>query len=334
MPVARPVGGLRGPPASPAEEAATAVSTTSGSGWREEKHAGHSRRAAASERVRRLPAAPAVRPSDGRPFRPSYGLRSFGKVCYGSRVPRDRSRAPRSLPSPDWLGLGEASSLLGVSPATIRRWSDAGRLKVFTTPGGHRRFSRSALERLLPSDRGRRPALTAAGVTPARLVRAYRREARRATTDVPWLLDLTDQQRELFRQHGRALAVLLLAYLDAEMPRGRRHQLREASAAAAQYGRIAAGARLSLSQTVEGFLRFRAPFLHELAAAARRRGFDAAETTDLLETAEAGMDQLLVATMTGHSVAGVGRPHQATAAGPDAEDAAGPDADDALGAGP
>lgn len=34
--------------------------------------------------------------------------------------------------------------------------------------------------------------------------------------------------------------------------------------------------------------------------AARRRGFDTAETTDLLEAAERAMDRLLVATMTGH----------------------------------
>jgi hypothetical protein len=40
-----------------------------------------------------------------------------------------------------------------------------------------------------------------------------------------------------------------------------------------------------------------------LAVAARRRGFDTAETTDLLETAERAMDRLLVATMTGHSLA-------------------------------
>ena len=47
----------------------------------------------------------------------------------------------------------------------------------------------------------------------------------------------------------------------------------------------------------------RAPCHHELAAPARRRGFDTAETTDLLETAERAMDQLLLATMTGHSKA-------------------------------
>jgi hypothetical protein len=60
---------------------------------------------------------------------------------------------------------------------------------------------------------------------------------------------------------------------------------------------------LSLSQTVEGFLRFRAPFHQGLAASARRNGFDTTETTDLLVAAERAMDQLLVATMTGHRLA-------------------------------
>jgi hypothetical protein len=65
---------------------------------------------------------------------------------------------------------------------------------------------------------------------------------------------------------------------------------------------VAARLGLSLSQTVEGFLRFRAPFHHELALAARRRGFDGGETTDLLETAERAMDRLLLATMAGHGL--------------------------------
>ena len=58
---------------------------------------------------------------------------------------------------------------------------------------------------------------------------------------------------------------------------------------------------------VEGFLRFRAPFHHELALAARRRGFDATETADVLQATERAMDQLLVATMTGHGGNGHGR---------------------------
>jgi hypothetical protein len=175
-------------------------------------------------------------------------------------------------------------------------------LRVFTTPGGHRRFPRSALERLVSADRLRRPDLRQAGLTIARISRTYRREARRLSAGLPWVLALTAEQRALFRERGQLLAAGLLRFLDANDDAAS-DELRETAAGAADYGRAAASVGLSLSQTVEGFLRFRAPFLHELAAVARTRGFDADQTTDLLETAERGMDQLLVATMTGHSVA-------------------------------
>jgi excisionase family DNA binding protein len=213
------------------------------------------------------------------------------------------------------MGLSEASRMLGVSPATLRRWSDAGRLRVFTTPGGHRRFSRSALERLLPADRSRRPSIGGAGMSPSRIARTYRRASRDAAPELPWVLTLSDEQRLLFRERGHVLAASLLQYLDATQPEAAAHHLKEASSSAAKYGTVAANLGLSLSQTVEGFLRFRAPFHHELAVAARRRGFDTAETTDLLETAEGAMDRLLVATMTGHGlVAGRrGRPRAVTA---------------------
>jgi excisionase family DNA binding protein len=209
---------------------------------------------------------------------------------------------------PDWISLAEASRVLGVSPATVRRWSDAGRLRVFTTPGGHRRFSRSALERLLPADRSRRPSLGSAGLTPSRMTRSYRRASRAVSAHLPWVLALSDGQRALFRERGQLLAAELLQALDAPTPENAAHHLKEASVSAADYGRMAAALDLSLSATVEGFLRFRAPFHHELAIAARRRGFDATETSELLETAERAMDQLLLATMTGHAVATAGAP--------------------------
>ena len=190
--------------------------------------------------------------------------------------------------------------MLGVSPATIRRWSDAGRLRVFTTPGGHRRFSRSALERLLPSDRIRRPSITAGGLSASKMERAYRRVRREAAPDHDWLPSMTDDQRRFFRERGQGMADTLLAYLDAaDAPAAQAH-LEAAEAAAEEQGAAAAALGLSLSQTVEVFLRFREPFHHELASTARRRGFDIAETTDLLQAAERAMDRMLIATMRGH----------------------------------
>ena len=207
---------------------------------------------------------------------------------------------PRSPTIQDWITLSEASRVLGVSPATLRRWSDAGRLRVFTTPGGHRRFSRSSLERMLPADRSRRPSI-AGGVTATRMERAYRHVRREVAPDLPWVLTLSEEHRILFRERGQMMAESLLQFLDAARPETAQHHFAEAMTAAEEQGAVAAGLGLSLSQTVEGFLRFRAPFQQELALTARRRGFDTPEMSDLLGAAERAMDQLLVATMSGHS---------------------------------
>lgn len=208
--------------------------------------------------------------------------------------------------SSDWLGLGEASRLLGVAPGTLRRWSDSGQVQAFTTPGGHRRFRRSALERLLPGERVARPSLARSGMTTSRLLRAYRQEARAAARAVPWIFALNDEQREWFRHHGRRLAEALLGHLESTGEDARK-RLSEATAEAAEYGRVASGLGVSLSQAVEGFLRFRLPFLQQLSLVARRRGFSASETTELMEAAEKALDRLLIAAMSAHSVERVGR---------------------------
>ena len=44
--------------------------------------------------------------------------------------------------------MGEAAQLLGVSPDTVRRWADAGRLSTERTRGGHRLVDGIELARL------------------------------------------------------------------------------------------------------------------------------------------------------------------------------------------
>jgi len=44
--------------------------------------------------------------------------------------------------------IGEAAGLLGVSPDTVRRWADAGRLTTCRTTGGHRTIAGPDLARL------------------------------------------------------------------------------------------------------------------------------------------------------------------------------------------
>lgn len=47
------------------------------------------------------------------------------------------------------LRPGQAAQLLGVSPDTVRRWSDDGRLRTVTGDGGHRLVDGADLARLM-----------------------------------------------------------------------------------------------------------------------------------------------------------------------------------------
>jgi excisionase family DNA binding protein len=49
------------------------------------------------------------------------------------------------------LSTSEAARHLGVSLSTVRRWSDAGHLVGYRTPGGQRRFTVEQLDDFLAS---------------------------------------------------------------------------------------------------------------------------------------------------------------------------------------
>lgn len=53
----------------------------------------------------------------------------------------------------DRIRLGEAAEILGVSPDTVRRWSDEGLLPAERSPGGQRLVRRTDVARLLADRR-------------------------------------------------------------------------------------------------------------------------------------------------------------------------------------
>ncbi len=52
----------------------------------------------------------------------------------------------------------QAARYLGVSLATVRRWTDAGHVGCYRTPGGQRRFSRAQLDDFIASMQRTGPA--------------------------------------------------------------------------------------------------------------------------------------------------------------------------------
>jgi excisionase family DNA binding protein len=204
-----------------------------------------------------------------------------------------------------WLSLGPASRLLGIDPDTLRRWADQGRVPAWTTPGGHRRFDRSALERLAASrHRPARHVLTSLGASPERLARVYRRHyaSEPRPTDGSAQVTPDDATRKAFRHDGRRLIGILIGFLDAD-PRDERTRSRlerEARSIVDDQARRLAGADSSLTEAVSGFVAARQPFLAELAGLGRRRSLDPAHLAELYGDAWALLDRLLLRFIDAH----------------------------------
>ncbi|HWP62559.1 MAG TPA: helix-turn-helix domain-containing protein [Candidatus Binatia bacterium] len=242
----------------------------------------------------------------------------------------DRSAAPARArrDRSEWLSLGAASRLVGVDPDTLRRWADAGRLEVFTTPGGHRRFRRRSLE-ALTTERGARPSLVGLGATPDRLAAAYRRSYRsvRGTrgdrgsagqpvpSGTPALPDPHPvppaapavgapavDDRDGFRADGRRLLEALVAYLEAAEPDRASSEAVAAECVTRMARRLASEGR-SLTESLGWFVLARRPFLAELRRLGEQRRLDAAYLGRLYDEAAALLDRLLLDFVAAFQVA-------------------------------
>ena len=206
---------------------------------------------------------------------------------------------PRAANDPSgdgWLAINEVSRRMGVSPATVRRWSDAGEIEAFTTPGGHRRFSRRAVEAMLPS-LPRERSLQELGETPERLSRVYRRVIGRVIAGTPWADALATGNP--FAGHGERIGRSLLTYLDADDDDVREAAISVAEDACREYGFLAVDRGAGLADTIELFSRMRMIFLREMTSLARRRGLDTVDAIELVEATERAFDRLLRAVIDG-----------------------------------
>jgi excisionase family DNA binding protein len=182
-----------------------------------------------------------------------------------------------------WLSLGEAASRLGVDEATLRHWADAGRVKTFRTPGGHRRFRADDLHTLMQRDDPRVENL--GELVERRGARILAGEPAKPLHDRPWLSSLDDSLRARARLHGREMFEAVVRYVaDAPSRKALREQLLEE---ARRYGEELRNAGVTPSDSAEAFGHFRHLVL-ELVTKPRGRGglLDEDQVRTLLEVSD------------------------------------------------
>ena len=201
----------------------------------------------------------------------------------------------------EWLALGAASRLVGVDRDTLRRWADEGRVEVYHTPGGHRRFQRRSLERMIARGQTERSTLASLGATPSKLADAYRRTylSRDGLTPNPYAA-VADKDREVFRRNGRLLVDALVTYLNIQEHEPEVASLEDATALSFSLGARLAGSGTSLTEAVALFVAARRPFLGELGTLAQRRRLDSGQVATLFDAASQALDGCLLAFIDGH----------------------------------
>jgi excisionase family DNA binding protein len=116
----------------------------------------------------------------------------------------------RSLESPaaSWLSITEASKRLNIHPATLRDWSDRGKIRTFRTPGGHRRFSGDDVDALAADAAPELALFMNALVGQARLATSAGKLANES-----WYARFDDAAKARQRELGHDLMRVLVAYL-------------------------------------------------------------------------------------------------------------------------
>lgn len=198
----------------------------------------------------------------------------------------------------EWISLQEASELLGVATATLRRWGDAGQVPMKRTVGGHRRFERAAIVRLAERPR-----------TEQALAQTYRATAGR------WGVDEREMARQEWHSHfaagpitdrmrmlGQRLLGLLIQYINRREDDGR--FLAEARAVGNTYASESREAQISLHDTVKAFLFFRGAFVQmAMPLPGIAQPTDLAEAAALQVRIDRFMDTILLGLIAGYEEA-------------------------------
>lgn len=203
-----------------------------------------------------------------------------------------------------WITLGQACKLLGVNESTLRRWADAGHVRSFRTPGGHRRFSEDDLHALVSGQGapGHQPYTSLGQLALSRIRRRLHRGRSHAA---PWYSGLREEERERLRALGRRLVELVSEYLTKGARRAR--LLEEARNIGHEYGRELSRDNLSLRDAVEGFTFFRKSLEDTAMEVAQKSDLSiegALEVWDLLSNL---VDQVLLATTEAYEEAALAR---------------------------
>ncbi|MBI2852402.1 MAG: helix-turn-helix domain-containing protein [Chloroflexi bacterium] len=195
------------------------------------------------------------------------------------------------------LSIREASQILGVSEVTLRQWTDEGKIKAFITPGGHRRYSRTELRKLLSSQTKMHGIKDLVSELEGS-VDVHREISRKAIEHTSWYGQLTPESQEQLGQLGRGILNLIIRYINdpsrreatIELTRGVGHDL----------GKMLAELGLPLTTSVEAFILHRDPIINAATQLMKKREGFTGRVVEAIPMVAHIMDEALVSLVAAH----------------------------------
>ncbi|MDX9986580.1 MAG: helix-turn-helix domain-containing protein [Dehalococcoidales bacterium] len=196
-----------------------------------------------------------------------------------------------------WLSIGEACRILGVSEATLRQWTDDGQIKVFITPGGHRRYQRSQLDEFMVS---RRKTLGIQDLV-AKLeetAEPHREVAVNITASLSDGIRLNQRLRSHLASLGKSILELIIQYVSS--PVDRKITVQQAQEIGKDFGITMSEAGLTLTESIEAFICHRKPTVEGVMAMMKQKEIIAEEILAALPLIDDIMDRTMVAMVEAH----------------------------------
>src|SRR3954451_24685369 len=136
-------------------------------------------------------------------------------------------------PNARWVSIRRACELLGVNQATLRHWTDAGKVRAYLTPGGHRRYLEDDLRQLRETSAPASTDLTAALMASRE---RYNQIERRGHPDHEWMQAREPQGRQRLGVLGASMIHQLTGCVLAAPKRERERSLEGGRGVATEYG--------------------------------------------------------------------------------------------------
>jgi len=195
------------------------------------------------------------------------------------------------------LGISEASGILGVSEATLRQWTDEGKVRAFVTPGGHRRYSKSELQQFMGTQRrihGVKDLVAELEDTPS----LQHEIAQTRFVNTSWYGKLTNESQQHLAEAGRRLLNLVVRYI-AE-PSKREEVVELVREVGRDFGDTLAKLGLPLTDSLEAFILHRNPVVNVATRLMKGREAFNERATEAVPLVTHIMDEALISLVAAH----------------------------------